>query len=204
MTAKQVTRLQRNYERARNRYTVAEARLKSAHLIIETYQKTVKILSGSLEAMATKPAPLPEFQHFPAGSQGAIHPGANIGVMIEVTCETDFSANTNDMKNFAHDVCLHIAATNPIALDSSSLDPALLAHEESIFREQLKESSKPSKIIDKIVEGKLASFCKETCLLDQPFVKNDKITIQAYLNELIAKIGENIKIKRFVRYQLGT
>lgn len=132
-----------------------------------------------------------------------IHPGANLGVLLEISCETDFSANTDTMKSFAHDICLQIAAQKPLCLEPSDLDPALVAKEREIMTEQVRESGKPEQVAAKIVEGKIEKFYESACLMRQPFIKNDKITIQEYLNELIAKINENIKIRRFVRYELG-
>lgn len=132
-----------------------------------------------------------------------IHPGSKIGVMVELNCETDFVARTDDMKNFAQDLCLHITAMKPLYLDSDAVDQKFLEHEKDVFREQLKESGKPDKIIDKIVEGKVNKLYSEVCLLKQPFVKNDQLTVQDVLKELIAKLGENIKIKRFARFEIG-
>jgi elongation factor Ts len=132
-----------------------------------------------------------------------IHPGANFGVMVEIGCETDFSANTDTMRAFAHDVCLQIAAQKPLCLEPADLDPALVAKEREIMTEQVRASGKPEKIAASIVDGKIEKFYESACLMRQSFIKNDKITIQDLLNELIAKINENIKIRRFVRYELG-
>ena len=132
-----------------------------------------------------------------------IHPGANLGVLLEIACETDFSANTSDMEKFAHDICMQIAATNPLYVDRESVDHDLLEKEREISREQLKNEGKPEQIIEKIVENKIVKYYETICLLDQKYIKNDKITIQGYLNELIAKIGESIKIKRFSRFRIG-
>lgn len=132
-----------------------------------------------------------------------IHPGNKIGVMIEIDCETDFVARTEDIKNFAQDLCLHITAMKPLYLDPEGVDPTFLSREKDLFKEQLKESGKPDQIIDKIVEGKVNKLYSEVCLLQQPFVKNDKLTIEDVLKELIAKLGENIKIKRFARFEIG-
>lgn len=132
-----------------------------------------------------------------------IHPGSNLGVLIEINCETDFSANTDTMRDFARDVCMQIAACNPISISSDEVDAALIAKEREIFKAQLKESGKPDGVIDKIVDGKIQKFYETACLLDQPFIKNDKVRVRDLLNELMAKIGENIKIKRFVRFEVG-
>lgn len=132
-----------------------------------------------------------------------IHPGSRLGVLLEISCETDFSANTESLKNFANDICMQIAATNPVSIDRSEVPAALVEKEKSIFREQLEKSGKPSSVVEKIVEGKIEKFYETACLLDQSYIKNDKIKIKDYLNELVAKINENIKIKRFTRFQIG-
>lgn len=133
-----------------------------------------------------------------------IHPGSRIGVLIEINCETDFVANTADMKQFASDVCMHIAAMKPLYLNPEDVDPKFLAHEKDIFVEQLKSSGKPEKVINQIVEGKLSKLYSEVCLIKQTFVKNDQKTIEDLLTDLIAKTGENIKIKRFARFEIGS
>lgn len=132
-----------------------------------------------------------------------IHPGSKIGVMVEINCETDFVARTDDLKNFAQDLCLHITAMKPLYLDPEAVDPKFLSHEKDFFKEQLKESGKPDKILDKIIEGKVNKLYSEVCLLQQPFVKNDQLTVEDVLKELIAKLGENIKINRFARFEIG-
>ncbi len=132
-----------------------------------------------------------------------IHPGANLGVMIEISCETDFAANTEDMKTFAHNLCLQIAAGNPLAVDPEGLDQSLIEKEREIIRDQLAKLGKPEHLLDKITENKLAKFYATSCLLHQKYVKNEKLTIGDYLNEVVAKVRENIKIKRFVRYHIG-
>lgn len=132
-----------------------------------------------------------------------IHAGGKIGVLVEINCETDFSGKTDDFSAFARDMAMQIAATNPLAVDRESLPEDVLAREREIYATQARESGKPDKIIDKIVDGKMGKFYSETCLLEQPYVKNPDITVQDLLNELIAKTGENIVIRRFTRYQLG-
>lgn len=135
--------------------------------------------------------------------QSYIHAGGKIGVLLEVNCETDFTGKNNDFSTFVKDVAIHIAAANPIAIDEKGIPSAIIEKEKDIYATQAKESGKPDKIIDKIVEGKLKKFFSEVCLLEQPFVKNPDISIQDLLNEMVAKTGENILIKRFVRFQLG-
>ncbi len=132
-----------------------------------------------------------------------IHAGGKIGVMVEINCETDFSGKTDDFTEFARNVAMHIAATNPIAVDREGIPGDVLERERAIYVSQAKDSGKPEKILDKIVDGKMNKFYSEACLLEQPYVKNPDITIQDLLNEMIAKTGENIVIRRFTRYQLG-
>lgn len=135
--------------------------------------------------------------------QSYIHAGGKIGVLVETNCETDFTAKTDDFTNFARDIAMQIAASAPISIDRENVSDDMLERERDIYATQAKESGKPDKIIDKIVEGKMKKFFSEACLLEQAFVKNPDITVQDLLNEMIAKTGENIVIKRFSRYQLG-
>jgi len=132
-----------------------------------------------------------------------IHMGGKIGVMVEVNCETDFVGKTDDFHEFAKNIAMHIAATAPAGIVPEDVSPELIEREKAIYRAQVLEMGKPEKMADKIVEGKLAKFMKECCLLDQAYVKDPNITIKDYLNEVIAKTGENIVIKRFARFQLG-
>ena len=132
-----------------------------------------------------------------------IHAGGKIGVLLEVNCETDFTGKSEDFTNFVKDISMQVAASNPIAIDRENIPPDVLEKEKEIYATQASESGKPEKVIEKIVDGKLKKFFSEACLLEQPFVKNPDITIQDLLNEMIAKTGENIVIRRFVRFQLG-
>ncbi len=132
-----------------------------------------------------------------------IHAGNKLGVMVEVNCETDFVAKTDQFIEFARNVAMHIAATNPLCIRREEAPQDVLEKEREIYKQQALESGKPEHIVDKIVEGRIEKFLKEICLLDQPYVKNPDLTIQDLLNELIAKMGENISIRRFVRYQVG-
>lgn len=132
-----------------------------------------------------------------------IHPGSKIGVLVEVNCETDFSGKTEDFTAFAKNIAMQIAAANPLSVDREGIPADLLEKEREIYATQAKESGKPDKVIDKIVEGKMTKFYSEACLLEQPYVKNPDIKVQDLLNELMAKTGENIVIRRFARYQLG-
>jgi elongation factor Ts len=132
-----------------------------------------------------------------------IHPGSKLGVLIEINCETDFVAATQDMKNFAADLCMHIAAARPLYLTSAEVDPTFLERERSLIKEQLAGSGKPEKIINQIMDGKIQKLYSDICLMDQTFVKNDQLTVSDLLKDLIAKMGENIKIKRFGRFEIG-
>jgi len=135
--------------------------------------------------------------------QTYIHAGGKLGVMVEVSCETDFVAKTDDFATFARDIAMHVAASSPVAIQREEVAADLVEREKEIYRQQALESGKPAQIIDKIVNGKLDKFYSEVCLLEQNFVKNPDLTVQDLLNELIAKMGENITIKRFVRFQVG-
>jgi elongation factor Ts len=132
-----------------------------------------------------------------------IHGGGRIGVLVEVNCETDFVARNDDFVSFTKDVAMQIAAMNPSFVRKEEVDEATIARERSVLIEKAKESGKPEAIAAKMVEGQLTKWMKEICLLDQAFVKNPDKTIEGIQQELIAKIGENIKIRRFVRFELG-
>lgn len=132
-----------------------------------------------------------------------IHPGDQSGVLLELNCETDFVARTAATKAFAQDIAMHIAAMKPLYLAQEDVDAAFLAKEEEIARELLKNEGKPAAMIDKIVEGKMKKIFSEVCLLQQSFVKDESKNIEELLKELIAKTGENIKIKRFARFEIG-
>lgn len=132
-----------------------------------------------------------------------IHPGGRVGVLVELNCETDFVARTEDFKQFAHDIAMHIAAFKPLYLNSKDVDPKFLEHEKDILKRQLADSGKPEKVLNQIIEGKLNKLYEQVCLLKQPFVKNDQLTVEDALKDLIAKTGESIKISRFARYEIG-
>jgi elongation factor Ts len=135
--------------------------------------------------------------------QAYVHMGGKIGVLVEVNCETDFSAKTDDFTRFTKDLAMQVAATNPMSISSDELPQEIVEREKEIYRAQALDSGKPEKVVDKIVEGKLKKFFTDVCLIDQPYVKDPNLTIQDLLNELKAKTGENIVIKRFARFQLG-
>jgi len=135
--------------------------------------------------------------------QSYIHGGGKIGVLVEVNCETDFTGKTEDFTNFVRDLAMQIAATNPVAIDRERVPDEIIQKEKEIYASQARDTGKPEKVIEKIVEGKLKKFYSEACLLEQPFVKNPDITVHDLANEMMAKTGENIVIRRFARFQLG-
>jgi len=132
-----------------------------------------------------------------------IHGGGRIGVLVEVNCETDFVARTDKFREFVNNICLHIAATNPKWLSADAVPPGDVEKERAFLIEQAKDSGKPAPVIEKMVEGRLAKFLKEGCLLNQPYVKNPDITVEDYLKQMIADVGENMRIRRYVRFELG-
>ena len=135
--------------------------------------------------------------------QSYIHMTGKLGVLVEVNCETDFVAKNDDFQEFTKNIAMHIAATNPLGIAPEDISPDIIDKEKEIYRAQALDMGKPENVIDKIVEGKLKKFYEESCLLNQPYVRDTDISIADLLNQMIAKIGENISIKRFVRYQIG-
>ena len=132
-----------------------------------------------------------------------IHTGAKLGVLVEINCESDFVAKTEDFATFAKDIAMHIAAANPAGLAPEDVDQSVIEKEREIYRAQMLEEGKPENIVDKIVDGKIEKFYKEVCLMSQAYVKDPQKTIEDVLKETIGKIGENIQIKRFARFQIG-
>jgi len=132
-----------------------------------------------------------------------IHMGGKLGVLVEIGCETDFVARNEDFKEFAKNISMHIAAESPLGINAEDVPEEVVNKEREIYRAQALEMGKPENMIDKITEGKLNKFIKESCLLNQAYVRDPQITIADLLNELIAKIGENITVKRFARFQIG-
>jgi elongation factor Ts len=132
-----------------------------------------------------------------------VHAGGKIGVMVEVNCETDFVAKTDDFQAFAKDVAMHIAASSPLYVQRENVPPEALEREREIYRAQARDAGKPEKIMEKIVEGKLEKYYSEVCLLEQPFIKDPDRTVQDLLNGLIGKLGEKVEIRRFIRFQVG-
>jgi elongation factor Ts len=132
-----------------------------------------------------------------------IHMGGKIATMVEVNCETDFVAKTDQFQAFAKDIAMQVTAANPSYVKREDVPEVVREKEKSIYRIQAKEAGKPDKILDKIADGKLEKFYQEVCLLEQPFIKNPDVTIKGLLEDLISKMGENIMVRRFVRFQLG-
>jgi elongation factor Ts len=135
--------------------------------------------------------------------QSYIHMTGKLGVLVEVNCETDFVAKNEDFQEFTKNIAMHIAATNPLGISPEDISQEIIEKEKEIYRAQALDMGKPENVVDKIVEGKLNKFYEESCLLEQPYVRDTDISIADLLNQMIAKIGENISIKRFVRYQIG-
>ncbi len=135
--------------------------------------------------------------------QSYIHMGGKLGVLVEVNCETDFVAKNEDFVQFAKNIAMHIAATNPLGMRQEDVPEETVQRERDIYQAQALETGQPENVITQIVDGKINKFFKENCLLNQPYVRNPDLTVEDILNELIAKIGENITIKRFVRFQTG-
>ena len=131
-----------------------------------------------------------------------IHMGGRIGVLVEVNCETDFVAKTDNFKDLVHDVAMQIAATNPQYVSKEEVPADVIEKEKEILRAQALNEGKPEKIVDRMVEGRIEKYYKEVCLLEQPFVKDSDKTVKGMIMEAIASIGENISVRRFVRYEM--
>ncbi|MGZ4106456.1 MAG: translation elongation factor Ts [Tumebacillaceae bacterium] len=132
-----------------------------------------------------------------------IHAGGKLGVLVEINCETDFVAKNDDFRNFVKDIAMHIAASKPLYISREEVPQEVLEHEKEILRAQALNEGKPANIVDKMVEGRVVKYYKEFCLLEQPFVKNPDKTIETLVKEKISTIGENISIRRFVRWEMG-
>jgi elongation factor Ts len=137
------------------------------------------------------------------GLVGAYIHNGKIGVMVEVNCETDFVARNPDFQTLVHDLAMHVAASDPRFIRKEDVTEDVLAKEREIYREQARATGKPENVLDKIVEGRMSKYYSEVCLLEQPFVKDQNVTVQAHIAAHIQKIGENIQVRRFVRYKLG-
>jgi elongation factor Ts len=132
-----------------------------------------------------------------------IHAGGKLGVMVELNCETDFVAKTEAFRSFAKDLAMHIAAANPVAITREDVPENVISREKEIYIQQALESGKPKNIVEKMITGKMEKFLADICLLEQKFVKDEERSIQDLLTDMVGKIGENISIKRFVRFQVG-
>jgi elongation factor Ts len=132
-----------------------------------------------------------------------IHAGGKVGVLVEINCETDFVAKTEEFQTLVKDIAMHIAALNPYYVRREDVPQDIIEKERSIYKTQAAQSNKPEKVIEKMVDGKIEKFFQEACLLEQPFVKNPDITVTALLTDTLAKLGENISIKRFARFKVG-
>jgi len=132
-----------------------------------------------------------------------VHAGSRVGALIELNCETDFVAKTEAFKELAHDLAMQIVAIKPLCLAPEDIPPDALEKEKEIYQTQARDMGKPERIIERIVEGKLQKYYQEVCLMRQAFIKDDELTVQDVLNETVAKLGENIVVRRFVRFELG-
>jgi elongation factor Ts len=163
-------------------------------------EKAVDLLRAKGAAKAAKRAEK-------SANEGAIgsyvHFDNKTAVIVEVNCETDFVANTDDFKQFARDLAMHIASTNPLSVSPDQIDPELVARERAVYLEQAKEEGKPPEIAEKIVEGRIQKFFKESTLLAQPFVKDPDKTIEQLLTDLSSTVGEKVEVARFARMKVG-
>lgn len=132
-----------------------------------------------------------------------VHPGDKLAVMVEINCETDFVARTDDFKSFCRDIAMHIAASNPMCVNREELDQEIIGKERDIYKAQAEKEGKPAQVIDKIVDGKIEKYYSEVVLLEQPFVKDNDLTVEEYVKRMIGSLGENMLIKRFARFRLG-
>jgi elongation factor Ts len=132
-----------------------------------------------------------------------IHAGGKIGVLVEVNCESDFVARTDDFKNLVHDIAMHIAATDPRFIRKEDVTAEAFEKEKDIYRAQAAATGKPAQVVEKIVEGKMGKFYEEVCLYEQPFIKDQTITVAQLIASVIGKLGENISVKRYARFKVG-
>ena len=133
-----------------------------------------------------------------------IHAGGKIGVLVEVNCESDFVARTDDFKNLVHDIAMHIAASDPKFIRKEDVTPEAYEKEKDIYRAQAAQTGKPAQVIEKIVEGKMGKFYEEVCLYEQPFIKDQTMTVSQLIASVIGKLGENITVRRFARFKVGS
>ena len=132
-----------------------------------------------------------------------VHAGGRVGALIELGCETDFVARTDGFKELAHDLAMQVVASKPLYLTPDDIPPEVLEKEENIYRAQARDLGKPEHVVDRIVQGKLQKYFDEVCLMRQPFIKDNDMTVQDIITQMIAKVGENIVVRRFVRFELG-
>ncbi len=163
-------------------------------------EKAVEILRERGIAKAVKKAGRPTEQGIIASY---IHPGAQLGVLVELNCETDFVARTDEFKVLGNEIALQIAATDPDYIARTDVPKDVLEKEREIYRKQFEGQKKPKNVIEKIVEGKIESFYKEHCLLEMPYIRDEKKTVQELIKEYISKFGENISVRRFARFKVG-
>lgn len=193
-----------------NAKDVAELRKRTGVGMMEC-KKALQETSGDLEAaidlLRKKGAAKAEKRAGRSAREGVIgsyiHFNGQIGVMVELNCETDFVARTDDFQSLARDISLHIASANPLAVSAEDLPGEFVARERRIIEEQVAESGKPENVREKIVEGKIKKLATDYALLDQPYVKDDKQTVGAVVKAVSAKVGENIVVSRFVRFEVG-
>jgi elongation factor Ts len=132
-----------------------------------------------------------------------IHAGGKIGVLVEVNCESDFVARTDDFKTLVHDIAMHIAATDPRYIRKQDVSPDAFEKEKDIYRAQAAQTGKPAPVIEKIVDGKMGKFYEEVCLYEQPFIKDQTMTVHQLIATVVGKLGENISVRRFARFKVG-
>ena len=164
-------------------------------------------LDKAVDALRKSGASKAERREGRAASEGLvdayIHPGNRVGVLIEVNCETDFVARTADFQTLVKDLAMHIAASDPRFVEREEVTEKVLAEEREIYRQQARATGKPDAVIEKIVAGKMEKYYQEFCLLEQPFVRDPNMSVRDVIHGVIAKTGENIRVRRFVRYVLG-
>jgi len=189
---------------------VKELRVKTGTGIMDckrALQETSGDFEKALDLLRQKGVSTTRKRSSKAASEGQIaayiHGDGKIGVLVEVNSETDFVARTEGFRSFVREIAMQIAAANPLYIKREDVPQEVLEREISIFRAQSLEQGKPEKVVERIVEGKLNKYFQEVCLMEQPYIRDDKKTVQDLLNELISSLGENINIRRFCRYQLG-
>lgn len=163
-------------------------------------EKAIEILRKKGQATAEKKATRETNQ---GRIESYIHPGDKLGVLVEVNCETDFVAKCDDFKTLCREIAMQIAASSPQYISKEDVPEEVILKEKEIYKEQLLREGKPEKIIDKIIEGKLQKFYDYVCLLEQPYIREEKRKVKDIISDLVGKVGENIKVKRFVRFKVG-